>query len=178
MVSVADRYRSKAGVSCEGRGLVQETHAGTGFTTRIQVLGALHRPSIWPVLARTGESEHGRRIGQQSFRRGVPLCHVSLVSRAVGATCTPPRAGRQSDTSNFEISNFELEWGVGGKSNRRLENRTRVLRPTLAPINSEGYSALSTIAYEDSSFYRELPKTAEDYQAKDLEDQCRQLPRR
>ncbi|GMN25665.1 hypothetical protein TIFTF001_001017 [Ficus carica] len=31
MVFVADRYRSKAGVSCEGRGLVQETHAGTGL---------------------------------------------------------------------------------------------------------------------------------------------------
>ncbi|GMN69817.1 hypothetical protein TIFTF001_038862 [Ficus carica] len=47
-----------------------------------------------------------------------------------------------------------------------------------SPINSEGQSAFSTIAYEDSSFCQELPKTAEDYQAKDLEDQCRQLPRR
>ncbi|GMN57031.1 hypothetical protein TIFTF001_026153, partial [Ficus carica] len=52
VVSDADRYRSKAAVSCEGRGLVQETHAGSGFTTRINVLRALHRPSTWPVPAR------------------------------------------------------------------------------------------------------------------------------
>ncbi|GMN64583.1 hypothetical protein TIFTF001_033661 [Ficus carica] len=45
-------------------------------------------------------------------------------------------------------------------------------------INSEGQSAFATIAYENSSFCRELPKTAEDYQAKDQEDQHRQLPRR
>ncbi|GMN67004.1 hypothetical protein TIFTF001_036078 [Ficus carica] len=55
MVPVADRYRSKAGVSYEGRGLVKETHAGTGFTTRIQVLRALHRPSTRPVPAKAGE---------------------------------------------------------------------------------------------------------------------------
>ncbi|GMN64330.1 hypothetical protein TIFTF001_033408 [Ficus carica] len=55
MVSVAGRYRSKAGVSYEGRGLVQETHADIGFTTRIQVLRVLHRPSTWPVPARAGE---------------------------------------------------------------------------------------------------------------------------
>ncbi|GMN67425.1 hypothetical protein TIFTF001_036477 [Ficus carica] len=74
MVSVADRYRSKAGVSCEGRGLVQETHADTGFTTRIQVHGALHRPSIWPVPARTGEV-----VGQRSCSRrtsGSKHCRV------------------------------------------------------------------------------------------------------
>ncbi|GMN70210.1 hypothetical protein TIFTF001_039253 [Ficus carica] len=64
MVSVADRYMSKAGVSYEGRGLVQETHAGSGFTTRIQVLRALHRPSTWPVLARAGEV-----VGQRSCSR-------------------------------------------------------------------------------------------------------------
>ncbi|GMN20405.1 hypothetical protein TIFTF001_043081 [Ficus carica] len=146
MVSVADRYRSKAGVSYEGGGLVQETHAGTGFTTRIQVLRALHRPSTWPVPARAGEvvgqrscsrrtsgpkhcrSERGRRIGQQTAsgeaypRATCRLCIVPLVPRG-----TPPRAGRQSDTLNFEISTFELAWEVGGKSNRRLKNRARFL---------------------------------------------------
>ncbi|GMN27968.1 hypothetical protein TIFTF001_049417 [Ficus carica] len=146
MISVADRYRSKASVSYEGRGLVQETHAGTGFTSRIQVLRALHRPSIWPVPARAGEvvgqrlcsrrtsgskhcrSERGRRIGQQTASgEAYPhatcrLCLVPLVPRG-----TPPRAGRQSGTSNFEILNFELEWEVGGKSNRRLKNRARFL---------------------------------------------------
>ncbi|GMN34862.1 hypothetical protein TIFTF001_044953 [Ficus carica] len=45
MVSVADRYRTKAAVSCEGRGLVRKTLAGSGFTARIKVLRALHRPS-------------------------------------------------------------------------------------------------------------------------------------
>ncbi|GMN64706.1 hypothetical protein TIFTF001_033779 [Ficus carica] len=134
MIPVADRYRNKAGVSCEISGeLVRKTHAGTESTTWIQVLGALLRPSICHVPARTGNvSGRGRRIGQQiapgeahpcaTCRR----CHVSLVPRVA-----PPRARRQSDTSNFEISNFELEWGIGGKSNRRLENRFRVLRPTL-----------------------------------------------
>ncbi|GMN69153.1 hypothetical protein TIFTF001_038207 [Ficus carica] len=156
MVPVADRRRSKAGVSSERRGLVQKTHASTGSTTRIQVLRALHRPSIWPVPARTGEvvgqrscsrrtfgfkhcralsemSEHGRRIGQQTAPgEAHPCatcrwCHVPLVPHVA-----LPRAGRQSDISNFEILNFELEWGVGGKSNRRLKNHVRVLRPTLA----------------------------------------------
>ncbi|GMN42808.1 hypothetical protein TIFTF001_012015 [Ficus carica] len=65
MVPVADRYRSKAGVSYERRGeLVQKTHAGTDSTTRIQVLEAPLCPSIWPVPARTGDV-----VGQRSCSR-------------------------------------------------------------------------------------------------------------
>ncbi|GMN22982.1 hypothetical protein TIFTF001_043609 [Ficus carica] len=67
-----------------------------------------------------------------SFRRSIPSCHVSLVYRAFVPRGTPPRAGRQSGTLNFEISNFELELEVGGKSNHRLDNRARISRSTLA----------------------------------------------
>ncbi|GMN69559.1 hypothetical protein TIFTF001_038605, partial [Ficus carica] len=96
MVPVAERYRSKAGVSCEGRGLVQETHAGTGFTTRIQVLGALHRPSIWSVPARTGEV-----VGQRSYsRRMFGLKHCRVLSEMVFC-------GR-CDNPNFYDSRFPL----------------------------------------------------------------------
>ncbi|GMN60006.1 hypothetical protein TIFTF001_029095 [Ficus carica] len=191
MVSVADRYRSKAGVSCEGRGLVQETHAGTGFTTRIQVLRALHRPSIWPVPARAGEvvgqrscsrrtsgskhcrSEHGRRIGQQTASGEAHPC----------ATCrwchVPHHHGREGKATlrilKFQTSNSNGEL-VGSPIAASKTAPGFYAQPS--PINREGQSAFSTIAYEDSSFCRELPKTAEDYQAKDLEDQRRQLPRR
>ncbi|GMN69542.1 hypothetical protein TIFTF001_038591 [Ficus carica] len=47
----------------------------------------------------------------------------------------------------------------------------------LLPINSGGLSAISNAAHKNSSLCRELPKTAEDYLAKNPEDQRRQLPR-
>ncbi|GMN31541.1 hypothetical protein TIFTF001_046525 [Ficus carica] len=61
----------------------------------------------------------------------------ALVPRVAGVLCVcatwhTHRAGRQSGTLNFKISNFELELEVGGKSNRRLDNRARISRSTLA----------------------------------------------
>ncbi|GMN69212.1 hypothetical protein TIFTF001_038258 [Ficus carica] len=215
MVPVADRYRSKAGVSCERRGeLVQKTHVGTDSTTRIQVLGALLRPSIWPVPTRTGEvvgkrscsrrtsgSKHCRTLSEMSSGRYVlgdvscsrdmvgvldnkqlPERHI-LVPRVVGVTChwchVSHHHGREGKatlrTLKFRISNSNAELA----GSRIVASKTAsgfYAQPS--SINSEGQSAFSTIAYEDSNFYRELPKTAEDNQAKDLEDQRRQLPRR
>ncbi|GMN54048.1 hypothetical protein TIFTF001_023179 [Ficus carica] len=87
---------------------------------------------------RTSDSKHcrlerGRRIGQQTASgEAHPPATCRLCLAPLAPRGTPPRAGRQSGTLNFEISNFELELEVGGKSNRRLENRARILRSTLA----------------------------------------------
>ncbi|GMN19543.1 hypothetical protein TIFTF001_049927 [Ficus carica] len=158
MVSVADKYRSKA-----------------GFTTRIQVLRAPHRPSTclfrrergrWsakgPILGErpalnTAEyiqrqyfvSGRGRRIGQQTAsgeaypRATCRLCTVPFVLRG-----TPPRAGRQSSTLNFEISKFELKWELAGSPIAASKTAPGFYaRPS--PINSEGQSAFYTPAYEN-----------------------------
>ncbi|GMN67711.1 hypothetical protein TIFTF001_036771 [Ficus carica] len=85
------------------------------------VLG--HVSSSRSVVGVLGNTASGEAHSRATCR----LCLAPLVPRG-----TPPRAGRQSGTLNFEISNFELESEVDGKSNRRLENRARVLRSTFA----------------------------------------------
>ncbi|GMN48526.1 hypothetical protein TIFTF001_017704 [Ficus carica] len=93
-----------------------------------------------------------------------------LVGEYVDINISPPqhlRADVAGDAGNGELAGSPI---VASKTTPGFYARP-------SPINSEGQSAFSTIAYKDSSFCRELPKTAEDYQAKDLEDQCRQLPR-
>ncbi|GMN34446.1 hypothetical protein TIFTF001_044904 [Ficus carica] len=83
-----------------------------------------------------------------SFRRSIPSCHVSLVYRAFVPRGTPPRAGRQSGTLNFEISKFELKWESTGSPIAASKTAPGFYaRPS--PINSEGQSAFFTPAYEN-----------------------------
>ncbi|GMN20858.1 hypothetical protein TIFTF001_044685 [Ficus carica] len=106
----------------------------------------------------------------------------TLVPRVVGVTCrwchVSHHHGREGKatlrTLKFQISNSNGELAGSPIAASKIMSGFYA-QPS--PINSEGQSAFSTIAYEDSSFCRALPKTADDNQAKDLEDQCRQLPR-
>ncbi|GMN70023.1 hypothetical protein TIFTF001_039067 [Ficus carica] len=73
----------------------------------------------------------------------------------------PPRAGRQSDTSNFKISNFELKWGIGGKSIAASKTASGFYAQP-SSINSEGQSAFSpllTRIHISAESCRRLPRT-------------------
>ncbi|GMN61393.1 hypothetical protein TIFTF001_030481 [Ficus carica] len=106
MVPVADRYRSKAGVSCEKRGLVQKTHAGTSSTTRIQVLGERSALNTAERCRRCRNMVGVLENKQLPERR-------TLVPRVVGVTCRwchvshhHEREGKATlRTLKFQISN-------------------------------------------------------------------------
>nr|GMN65922.1 hypothetical protein TIFTF001_034987 [Ficus carica] len=120
MVSVADRCRSKA-----------------GFTTRIEVLGAQHRPIVWSVC--DGNASSSRDVVGVLGNKQLPEKRT-LVPRVAGV-----------------LSNWKLAGSPIAASTTAPGFHARLL-----PINSEGLSAFSNVACENSSFAescRRLPRT-------------------
>ncbi|GMN21565.1 hypothetical protein TIFTF001_043343 [Ficus carica] len=177
MVSVADRCGSKA-----------------GFTTRIQVLRAPHRPSAYLFRRERGRwSAKGSLLGERPALRPAEYIQRQyfVVGEYVEINIKPPSiSGLTRDVVGVlgnkqlpekralvpRVAGVPSHWKLAG-SPIAASTTAPGFHARLLPINSEGLSAFSNAAHKNSRLCRELPKTAEDYPAKNPEDQHRQLPR-
>ncbi|GMN20742.1 hypothetical protein TIFTF001_043161 [Ficus carica] len=137
MVSVADRCRSKA-----------------GFTTRIEVLGAQHRPSTYLFRRQRGRwSAKGHILGERPALR---LADSRDVVGVLGNKQLPEKRTLVPRVAGV-LSNWKLAGSPIAASTTAPGFHARLL-----PINSEGLSAFSNVACENSSFAescRRLPRT-------------------